>query len=315
MHDRVFRGTTAPAHWRGCCLSMGNFDGVHLGHLSLLKSLAAMSRRHGTKGVAMTFHPHPAEVLGSKKPRRLLPIDDRLRLLLAQGADRVWVVPFTPGFAAITAPVLVERLLVAGLEVRGVVVGPDCRFGQGRRGDGALLARYAAKGSFELEVLSPLEIDGDRVSSSLVRELLLQGRVMRAAKMLGRDYRVKGEVIHGVKLGQKLGFPTANLSLFEDVLVPAEGIYVIRLRIGADPEAATAREGVVSIGTRPTFESAGEVAVEAHLFDFADSIYGEVVTMEFLKHIRNQQRFDTVDDLKKAIENDIRFAREYFLPS
>ena len=312
--DRTFNETGLPRQWRGCCLSLGNFDGVHLGHLSLLERLAAMSRRHGTEGVVMTFHPHPAEVLGKKKPQRLLPIDDRVRLLLAQGADRVWVVPFSPEFAAITAPVLVQKLL-AGLEIQGMVVGPDCRFGRGRKGDGALLARYAAREGFDFEELSPLEVDGDRVSSSLVRELLQQGKVQRAAMMLGRGYRVKGEVIHGVKMGRKLGFPTANLSLFEDVLAPAEGIYVIRLRIGVDPEVAPAREGVVSIGTRPTFEKVGLLAVEAHLFDFNDSIYGQTVTMEFLKKIRNQQRFDSVEELKEAIENDIRFAREYFLPS
>ncbi len=312
MHDRLHRGTTAPAHWRGCCLSLGNFDGVHLGHRALLESLAAMSRRRGTKGVVMTFHPHPAEVMGKKKPRRLLPLDDRIRLLLAMGADGVWVRPFDREVASMSADMFIEEHLLAGLEIQGMVVGPDCRFGAGRKGDGRMLARYAADGGFDLEELSPLEIDGDRVSSSLVRELLIQGKVQRAAMMLGRDYRVKGEVIHGVKMGRKLGFPTANLSLFEDVLTPAEGIYVIQLRIGADPEAATALKGVVSIGRRPTFESGGKVAVEAHLFDFSDSIYGETVTMEFLRHIRGQQRFDGVAALKEAIESDIRFARAHF---
>lgn len=312
MQDKQFRGETAPAHWRGCCLSLGNFDGVHVGHLSLLESLAAMSRRKGAKGVVMTFNPHPAEVLGSKKPRRLLPLDDRVRAILAHGADGVWVVPFNQEVARMSAETFIEKHLLAGLEIQGMVVGPDCRFGAGRKGDGRMLADYAARNGFEFQSLSPLILDGERVSSSLVRELLIQGQVKRAAMMLGRDYRVKGEVIHGVKMGRTLGFPTANLSLFEEVLTPAEGIYIIRLRIGECPECATVREGVVSIGTRPTFEDHDQLAVEAHLFDFNESIYGETVTMEFLKKVRDQQRFDGVEQLKRAIESDIQFARDYF---
>lgn len=297
--------------WRGCCISIGNFDGIHLGHLQLLDALRAMKERHGGPGVVVTFHPHPAEVLGHKKPQRLLPIDDRVRMLLANGADAVWVIPFSREFGQVPAGDFIARTLSQKLAVKGVVVGPDCRFGANREGDAGLLALHGARAGFEVEVVPPFELDGERISSTLVRRLLLEGKVERAGTLLGRPYRMKGEVVRGMQMGTRLGFPTANLCLAEELLLPAKGIYLIRVRLGDEPVSSPPLEGVANVGTRPTMDD-GDILVEAHLFEVRRPLYGEQITIEFIKRLRDELKFDSLQALKEAIARDVRVARDWF---
>lgn len=307
----VEQGMNPPESWRGCSVTIGNFDGVHLGHRELMASLDEMGRRLETRKVAMTFHPHPAELVGGKSPQRLLPVEDRIRMLLACGADGVWVVPFTHEFASLSPQQFIRLILLDKLGVTGVVVGPDFRFGAERAGDSDLLSAHGKSEGFEVVVVPPLEVDGLRISSSLIRSLLLEGRVQAVAGMLGRPYRIKGEVVRGLQLGSKIGFPTANIDLYEDVLTPGDGVYIIRLRLGPDAAGARPLEGVASIGTRPTFDGATR-AVEAHLFDVNRTLYGEITTMEFLRRIRSQEKFDSVDKLKARIAADVACARRFF---
>lgn len=307
----VVQGSRPSPSWRNVCLTIGNFDGVHLGHQQLVHELRRMSQRKGTQGVALTFFPHPAEVLTAGRPQRLLPLEDRIRMLLSVGATGAWVLPFDRKLSSLSAERFVEDVLLSRSAISGLVVGPDFRFGANREGDSALLAWFGERKGFEVSVVPPLEVDGMRVSSSFIRRLLMEGKVADATRMLGRTYRVKGTVVRGKQVGTSLGFPTANLCLSDDVLVPANGIYVIRMRIGRTPSESIPLDGVANVGHRPTLDN-GPLQVEAHLFGIERPLYGEVVTLEFLERIRDERRFGTLEELRAAIRQDVERARRYF---
>ena len=259
----------------------------------------------------MTFDPHPAEIMGNARPKRLLPLMDRVRLLHACGADAIWVVPFDRDFGNLPAVRFIENLLVRDLQVDGVVAGPYSRFGRDRTGDPELLASHAQTHGFELDVVKPRFLNGGRVSSSRIRDLLLQGRVEEAGEMLGRCYRLKGVVAHGRRDGTRLGFPTANIELSDDVLIPHDGVYIVRARLGPRPDKVRSLDGVGSIGIKPTFGEHKRY-VEAHLFDVNRELYGETVTLEMIRWLRPQEKFPSLEALKQAIAQDVRDARDYF---
>jgi riboflavin kinase/FMN adenylyltransferase len=297
--------------WRGCAVALGNFDGVHLGHHQLLESLRDMARRHHQKALAVTFFPHPAEVLANKMPRRLMSLDERVQSLLAAGTDGVWVQPFTRELAKVSGRTYIEETLLRQLAMCGFVAGPDTRFGAGREGGAELLAQYARRTGFDLVQLAPFEVNGHRVSSSAIRQAIEAGDLAQATAWLGRPYRLKGRVVKGMQVGRKLGFPTANLEVGRDILVPAKGIYVVRVRFGDQPLDATAYQGVANVGTRPTLED-GHLMVEAHLFDLSRDLYGQPMTIELLKRLRDEKKYDTVEELVAAIRDDVANARMYF---
>jgi len=269
-----------------------------------------MADRHAAPALAVTFHPHPAEVLANKAPRRLMPIDDRVKALLAAGMDAVWVVPFTRELATVSAEEYIEETLLGQLSMCGFVAGPDTRFGARRAGGADLLREYARRFGFDLEVLSPFELRGERVSSTAIRSLLDSGDMGRVAEWLGHPYRLKGKVAHGMKVGRKLGFPTANLDVGRDILIPAKGIYVVRVRLGQKTHDAPPLDGVANVGTRPTLDD-GPLAVEAHLFDFEEDIYGQAITIELLLRLRDEEKYDSVAELKAAIADDVRMAKAW----
>lgn len=305
-------GPKPESTWRGCCVTIGNFDGVHVGHRELIARLVAMTRRlKASVSLVLTFDPHPAVVLSSAKPLRLMPVRDRAKALFAYGVDAVWVVPFTREYSAMSAHKFVEKTLVEELRVRGVVVGPDSRFGAGRAGDVSLLESLGRTYGFEVEVIAPVLVDKERVSSSLVRALVAAGDVARAARFLGRRYRIKGKVVGGAGYGTRLGFPTANLSPEKDVMFPATGVYIVEARLGEAPESARPYQGVANVGTHPTLGE-GEPRIEAHLFGVSQPLYGNIVTIEFIDRIRDEKRFERVEELKAAIQHDIAVAKEYF---
>lgn len=296
--------------WAGCAIALGNFDGVHLGHRELLGRLRKMADRHNAIALAVTFHPHPAEVLANKQPRRLMPIEDRVSALRAAGVDAVWVVPFTHALATISAERYIEETLLQRLSMCGFVAGPDTRFGARRAGGAELLKQYAERVGFDLEVLTPFEMNGERISSSAIRSLLEAGDMGRAAAWLGHPYRLKGRVVRGMQFGRKLGFPTANLELGTDILVPAKGIYIVRVRLGNDTENAPPIDGVANVGTRPTIDD-GPLMVEAHLFDIDEDLYGRPITIELLLRLRDEEKYDSLEELIAAIAEDVRMARAW----
>lgn len=263
-----------------------------------------MADRDGLEVVAMTFDPHPARVLAPERaPALLTTIDRRRELLLGQGADRVEVVSFDRTFASLSAEMFVQSRLVEGLSARGVVVGPDFRFGRGRGGDIETLRELGRKHGYEVVVVDPVRLDDEVVSSTRVRAVLGEGDVRMAAKLLGRVHDVAGTVVRGDGRGRSIGVPTANLDC-EPVLLPKDGVYAVVARIIGE-EALL--KGVANVGVRPTF-AAGR-SVEVHFLDLDRDLYGARIRVGFVERLREEQRFDGIEALRAQIARDVETAR------
>ncbi len=280
--------------------TMGNFDGVHLGHRHLLGRVAEVAGQHGGTTVAITFRPHPVEVVApDRAPVLISGYDEKLALLEAAGVDMAVELPFDRARSVQTAEQFIEEVFVEALAVRHVVAGPDSRFGQDRRGDVAMLAAAGEAAGFTVETVTALQIAGASVSSSRIRGLIADsGDVAAAAQLLGRPFSLTGTVVDGDKRGRTIGFPTANLELTSH-LRPCNGVYAARAHFG-DQVA----DAVVNIGVRPTFGVLG-TTVEAHLLDFAGDLYGQTLTLSFVGRVRAEQRFDGVDALVAQITADV----------
>lgn len=304
---QVYRGIPRPSDRVPCALTIGNFDGVHRGHQALLARVVAAALGRGLVSAVMTFEPHPREFFTpDRAPARISNLRDKLGALEAAGIERVYIQHFNRRFALVTAPEFVERVLVGGCAVRWLLVGDDFRFGARRAGDNALLAQYAARGVFELEQMPTFDDGGERISSTAIRAALASGDLGRAERLLGRPYAIRGRVLHGRKLGRSIGFPTLNLKIAHGH--PAvHGIFAVSvLGLGLR------HPGVASIGLRPTVDNEGRWMLEVHLFDFGDDAYGRLVTVEFLKKLREERKYETLDDLSAAIRSDAAQARALF---
>lgn len=305
----------------GSAVTIGAYDGVHLGHRALLGRLGAHAAEAGLATVVVTFDRHPATVVRPESaPCQLCDLDQKLELLARAGVDRTVVIPFDRERADETAEDFVDEVLVAGLDARLVVVGEDFHFGHGRKGNVALLEEMGATAGFEVEGIalqSDRPADGSRaaqqaVSSTRIRSLVAAGGVEAAAALLGRPHQVRGPVVHGDRRGgAELGFPTANLAVPAGICLPATGIYAgwyERPDGGRWPAA-------VSVGRRPTFYgSAGDVLVEAHLLDFSGDLYGEPARLSFDSRLRDEEAFDSVDALIAQMERDVAETRARLAP-
>jgi riboflavin kinase/FMN adenylyltransferase len=290
-----------------CALTIGNFDGVHRGHRALVDRVAAKARELDLTSCVLTFEPHPREFFaGEAAPARLTRLRDKLELIAAAGVGRVHVARFDQSFAALPAQRFVEEELVRGLATRWLLVGRDFRFGAGRTGDYAALEAAGARHGFEVEAMPEVLFEGVRVSSSAVRAALKAGELSAAERLLGHPYTISGRVAHGPKLGRKLGFPTANIVLRRPP--PLSGIFVVEV----EGLAAGSRSGVASLGRRPTVNPVPVPLLEVHLFDWDGDLYGEHLRVRFLKKLRDEQKYEGLEALKKAIARDARQAREYF---
>lgn len=286
----------------GPVVAPGNYDGVHIGHRALLAAARELAA-DGERVSVLTFDPHPAQLLGKGSPPKLLTtIERRRELLLALGADTVDVVRFDEAFAMLTAREFVSRVLIDRLHARGVVVGPDFRYGQGRAGDATTLRTAARTHGFSLRVVAPVERDGAVVSSTRIRATLAEGDVGSAAELLGRLHDATGVVGGGDRRGRTLGFPTANLDC-EPVMLPADGVYSVVARA---PGGELLR-GVANLGVRPTF-MAGR-SVEVHLLDFDGDLSGAMLRVGFVGRIRSERTFDGPDALRAQITADVGRAR------
>jgi riboflavin kinase/FMN adenylyltransferase len=293
-----------PGDFSRPAVTIGNFDGVHLGHRAILARLIDAARKLEAPAVALTFEPHPLKVVRPDLDMPLLTTpEQKLRLLEAAGVDAVVVLPFSPEFAAIPARAFVTDYFTGRLQAREVVVGYDYCFGRGREGNIALLKEMGPEAGFSVQVAEAEEVDGAVVSSSLIRALLRLGKVAEAARLLGRDYEVVGKVVPGHGRGGKLlGVPTANLKP-ENELLPAMGIYAVRAKMGP-----ALLPGVANIGTCPTFENGG-LSLEVHLLDFNGDLYGAEMAVEFAARLREERRFPSIDALAEQIHKDIANAR------
>lgn len=299
---QVFRGLPRMAARRPCALTIGNFDGVHRGHLALLARVAGAASARGIAPAVMTFEPHPRELFAPQHaPPRIASLRDKLEAMRAAGIERVIVQHFDENFAS-QSPAAFIATLVDGCRARWLLVGDDFRFGARRAGDFALLAQHAARGEFELEQMSTVAEGSERISSSAIRDALGRGDLVRAAHLLGRPYAMSGHVLHGRKLGRELGFPTLNLRIARHPAL--QGICAVRVHgLGAP------RDGVASIGQRPTVDAIGRWHLEVHLFDYDSDTYGRCVRVEFVRKLRDEQHFATLDQLRVAIADDAARAR------
>lgn len=301
---RVFRGLPAPSSDH-VALTIGNFDGVHLGHQAMLTRLTEAGADLNLPPAVLTFEPHPREFFAHESaPPRLSTLRDKLECFAGYGVARVWIARFDAALAGLAADQFIAQVLVRSLRIRWVLVGADFRFGRGRSGDLALL-RSSAK-SFSVEAMPTVSVDGERASSSAVREALAKGEVDRAARILGRPYAISGHVAHGDKRGRSLGFPTANLPLRHKPAL--SGIFAVRVRgLGDAPRA-----GVASLGVRPTIQAGARPLLEVFVFDFDEPVYGRRVSVEFLHKLRDEERYADLDTLKRQIHADVAQARDYF---
>jgi riboflavin kinase/FMN adenylyltransferase len=300
---QVFRGF--PSASRHAAVTIGNFDGVHRGHQAMLTRLVEAAEDLALPPTVLTFDPHPREFFARHTaPARLSTIRSKLEQFAALGVARVHIARFDARFAALTAQEFIERILVGALKTRWVLVGQDFRFGRGRSGDLALL-RASAR-SFSVEAMPTVSVDGQRVSSTTIRDALGKGELERAAEMLGRPYAISGRVAHGDKLGRNLGFPTANVPLRHKA--PLSGVFAVRVRgLGGAPRA-----GVASLGVRPTVKADARPLLEVFVFDFDEAVYGRHVQVEFLHKLRDEERYADLDALTRQIRADVALAREYF---
>lgn len=295
-----------PEH-RGCAVTIGNFDGVHLGHQAVIRQLAERAAALGVPTLVMLFEPQPREYFDpAGAPARLTRLREKLLALRAAPIDRVLCVRFDARFAAVSAEDFVQRILLEGLGVRHIVVGHDFRFGNKRRGDIDLLARFGRERGFAVEMASTFVVDGVRVSSTRLRTALAQGDLRTAETLLGRPYRMCGRVVHGQKIGRSIGIPTANIQLHRR-RTPIDGIFIVEMSGTVGERLA----GVASVGVRPTVGGTKPI-LEVHALDVDIDMYGEYVTVDFLQRLRDERRFESLEEMRPHIERDIDAARQYF---
>ncbi|HEY7726571.1 MAG TPA: riboflavin biosynthesis protein RibF [Anaeromyxobacteraceae bacterium] len=303
----LFRSIAEARSLAGCAVAVGNFDGVHLGHRALFARARTEAAPRGGKAVALTFHPHPVRVLRpGLLPPCLTPLARKLELFAACGLDAAVVQPFDAAYARSSAEEFVARDLAGHLGAAAVVVGPDFTAGHGRTRVEGLRPLLEARGA-RLSVVDPVTSDGLVVSSTKIRELLLEGRVEAAAELLGREHDIDGAAVRGAGRGRGIGFATANL--MTEAMLPARGVYAVRAWLG-ERAASGPFEGVCNIGVKPTVQETGPEVAEVHLLDHAGTdLYGELLRVAFVARLREERRFASVDDLRAQIARDAATAR------
>lgn len=285
-------------------VSLGNFDGVHLGHRAILAKAVTEAQRLNGTALALTFHPHPLTVLRPTQPLPLI-VGLREKLLLLRSLDLHGVIlqRFTPAFSQLTAEQFVQRYLVEGLRVEKVIVGHNVSFGYRRSGTAETLIQFGQQFGFAVEAVGPVLVDGKEVSSTAIRALLRVGNMREVASLLGHTYAVSGRVQKGFQRGRTIGFPTANLRPRTDLLLP-NGVYAVTVAV----DEKTTVPGVANVGMNPTFANSRRT-IEAHLFDFSADLYGKRLRVSFAEFLREERKFPSVPELVRQIQEDADRAR------
>jgi riboflavin kinase/FMN adenylyltransferase len=302
----IFRGI--PASETPIALTIGNFDGVHLGHQAMLERMEDAARKRGLPACVMTFEPHPREFFTpDQAPTRLTSLREKLQLFAEYGVDRVFICRFNKRFASIDAGEFVTEMLHHRLNTQWALIGDDFRFGARRAGDFDLLQTAGARLGFEVEAMHSVMAAGMRVSSTAAREALAGGDLELARALLGRPYSISGRVEHGESLGHKIGFPTANIQLKHN-RPPLWGIFAVEVEgLGDQP-----LQGAASLGVRPTVMNNGLPTLEVHLFNFDRQIYNRHVRVDFLHKLRDEMKFPDLETLTAQIAADVNNAKRYF---
>jgi len=296
-----------PVHF-GNVVTMGSFDGVHLGHQAIIKQLKSQAERLNLPSMVMIFEPQPHEFFaGDKAPARLMRLGEKIHALFDQGVDRVLCLPFNHSLSSLTAAEFIQQILIDALGVQYLVVGDDFRFGSGRSGSYSDLVEAGEKHNFDVTDTQSFLIDRQRVSSTRIRGLLQENDFDQAAHLLGKPYTISGRVIKGQQLGRQLGAPTANVHLHR-YRSPLAGVFAVVVELVSGERV----NGVANVGVRPTLGGDDKAILEVHLFDRSDDLYGQNIIVECKHQLRQEKRFENLDALKEQIQADISQARYYF---
>jgi len=307
LHDPL-KQTDLP---RGCVATIGNFDGMHVGHQAIIRGVIERAREVGRPSAVITFHPHPLTIVAPDRvPKQILTIAQKEELMREIGVDALLIVPFTHEFSRLTADRFIEEFLVHALQVTEVRIGRDFCFGAGREGNLAKLAAAGERFGFAVHGIDDVRVRGMRVSSSIVRDAISKGCMRSVTMALGRTYFIDGRVATGRKLGRKIGFPTVNVDPQND-LYPGSGVYVTTSRFESFDDRCF--ESVTNIGVRPTLYENYAVTIESHIFDFDSNVYGDTVRLYFHELLRREQQFRSALELTNQIRMDIERSRRYFL--
>lgn len=292
---------------KGTVVTIGTFDGVHLGHRKIIDRLNESARANGWESCVLTFFPHPRMVLQKDTDIQLInTINERAQLLNSLGLDHLVIHPFTIDFSRYHAEDFVEEILVNSLNAKKVIIGYDHRFGRNRNANIEDLKKFGDKYDFEVEEISKQELEDVAISSTKIRKALLHGDISQANDYLGAPFSISGTVIHGKKIGKTIGYPTANLQVEEKYkLIPAKGVYVVKCNMKGNTVY-----GMMNIGTNPTVNGKTQ-SIETYFFDFEDDLYDKKLEIELLTRIREEKTFDSIDDLVSAIKEDEVFSKNY----
>ncbi|MEZ4857542.1 MAG: bifunctional riboflavin kinase/FAD synthetase [Flavobacteriaceae bacterium] len=292
---------------KGTVVTIGTFDGVHLGHKAIIKRLVETAKKNQLDSVLLTFYPHPRSVLQKDVGIKLLnTLTEKKALLKAQGLNHLVIHPFTQEFSRLTAVEYVRDILVNALKAKKIIIGYDHRFGRNRTANIESLREYGQTYHFTVEEISAQELDAVAISSTKIRKALEEGDITTANNFLGYSYMLHGTVVKGKQIGKSLGYPTANLKIDEpSKLIPKNGVYIVTSQIDGKNYF-----GLTSIGTNPTVGGT-DTTIETYFLDFENDLYGKEVTLKFSKQIREEITFSSVNELKEAIQKDERFARQF----
>jgi len=304
---RLFHGTENAEIARSTVLTLGVFDGLHLGHQLIMRTVVDRARATGAVPTVITFEPHPRAVLHPESaPPLLQTFDQKIEALGVLGIEQTIIIHFDRAFSQIRAEEFLRNVVVGRLQAKEVYLGRGFFFGHNREGNIELLRRVSVSLGFVADEVREVRLRGQRIGSKRIRELLLNGRVNLARRMLGRPYGVEGPVVRGDERGVKLGFPTANIQPHNRV-IPRGGVYVTATLIDGQW-----RRSVTNIGTRPTFGEGLEPSVETHVMNWSGHLYGDVVRVRFLHRLRDEKKFSSIEELKSQIERDVKRAQRYF---
>jgi riboflavin kinase / FMN adenylyltransferase len=307
---KVHRELSQLPDFQDSTITIGSFDGVHVGHRKILTQLCTLAKEAKGESVVITFHPHPRFVLKGKKEnlKLLTTITEKIDLLEKAGVDHLVIVPFSDEFSNQSPEAYIEDFLIKNFKPKHIVIGYDHHFGKNRKGDISLLKKYEVKNNFKVVEIAKQMIDDIDISSTKIRKALDNKEIQSANQLLGHNFILNGKVIEGEKIGRKLGYPTANIQVNdEDKLIPPFGIYAVWAFYGGEKYG-----GMLYIGDRPTIETLTNITIEVNLFDFDKNIYGEYLWIEFVDFVRNDKKFENLEELKNALMRD-KLRSQYLL--
>ncbi len=288
-------------------VTIGNFDGLHRGHQVLIKKAIEYAKINNMSSVVFTFKNHPANYFRPYSIKNIITNEEKVKILKSMGIDYIINIPFNKYMTKISGHDFVKEILLDTLCAKNVIVGQDFTFARNKEGDINLLKKFSKQYGFSLDIVNPIKLDDIRISSTYIRKLISDGKVEDVSKYLGRNYKLSGEVIHSKQLGRTIGFPTANISINEDMIIPKVGIYATKVYIDGETYY-----GATNVGYNPTV-SGEHLSIETNILEFNENIYGKIITIEFIERIRDEKKFNGIEELKKQLQKDTRYVYEKYI--